>query len=95
MTIETILSELKKCDPADYVYTINKDNDYLEVTFDDFNDRFFNDGNAADRFMEYLDDTCNSKEDFLDEYYYYDGFTVEVSYTSCLDLKRKIREGRK
>lgn len=96
-TIKDVIAEIKKCDSEDFSIEEVTEN-YVTVMFYDFwnigddwdiNDwtyREYNDQTAVDSLLAYLKKTCNSYDDPAFEYYYYNGFTVEVQFESFLHI---------
>lgn len=68
--IPNLFVDIDLCDFAGF------DDDWEEVMRD------FNDEKAIDALLDWLTDSCVSQEDDYYTYYYFDGFTVRIGYTS-------------
>lgn len=90
--LEKFLEMLSVCDKSDYtLHYPNKYNSHYEVVFDDFAgfdddwgeiERPFKNEDAIEQLCEWLEKNCNNKKGDFYEYYYFDGFSVEIGYSS-------------
>lgn len=87
---EEIMAELEKLGDDVTVYA-DEEKEMIDVTFEDFEgfdddwceiEREYDNPEAVENFLEMLEAECISKEDDFYKKYFFDGFYVEIGYSS-------------
>lgn len=85
MALKNVLSKLRECSLSDYEIYLNT-NKSITILIKDFN-RELDNSKAIHDFIHYLVITCNKLDlEGLYEHYYYNNYTIEIGYTSWLDI---------